>query len=253
MNESGKTGDSYPISAGNRVAVPGFSGSAIVVRSDAVVVVDKPHGWLTIPGRRKDDDPRPVLVRHLTERTGAKVWIVHRLDREVSGLVVFARTSEAHRLLCGWFERHDVVKRYEALTAGTPPEKAGEQTWEGWLIPGRKRVHEVREPGRGRWSRTVATYRGKVASGAAGLLRWDLCPETGRSHQLRCQASERGFPIAGDALYGSTVAYRPDAIALRAVALEFPDATDEELDRLGIPRTIEVPGLSSAVARSAYS
>lgn len=211
----------------------------IVHESDAVLVVDKPHGWLTIPGRQGEADPRPVLVRELAASAGGKLWIVHRLDREVSGLVLFAKSAEAHRTLCGWFERHAVVKRYEAWTQGSPPAEA-ETVWEGWLIQGRRRTHETREPGKGKWARTVAQFEGAGTHAGARLLRFALRPETGRTHQLRCQAAARGFPIAGDALYGSTVAWLPDAIALRAVRLEFPEASQATLFRLGIPREIAV-------------
>jgi tRNA pseudouridine32 synthase/23S rRNA pseudouridine746 synthase len=213
---------------------------AIIHESDAVLAVDKPHGWLTIPGRQGEADPRPVLVRELASRAGGKLWIVHRLDREVSGLVLFAKTAEAHRTLCGWFERHEVRKRYEAWTQGTPPTE-GETVWEGWLIQGRRRTHETREPGKGKWARTIARFEGTGIHAGARLLRFALLPETGRTHQLRCQAASRGFPIAGDVLYGSTVAWLPDAIALRAVRLEFPRATDQVLVRLDLPRALVIP------------
>ncbi len=213
---------------------------AIVHESDAVLVVDKPPGWLTIPGRQGDADPRPVLVRELGARTGGKLWIVHRLDREVSGLVLFARSAEAHRTLCRWFERHEVVKRYEAWTEGAPPAEP-ETAWEGWLIQGRRRTHESREAGKGKWARTIARFEGTELHAGVRLLRFALRPETGRTHQLRCQAANRGFPIAGDVLYGSTVFWAPDAIALRAVSVEFPSASEENLVRLGLPRTVVLP------------
>lgn len=220
------------------MTVPG-----IVHVSDAVIAVDKPHGWLTIPGRHGAGDPRPVLTRFLDERYGSKIWIVHRLDREVSGLVLFARTADAHRLLCGWFERHEVVKRYLAWTEGSPPA-IPEAVWEGWLIQGKRRVREAGEPGKGKRARTVARFAGSVTHGGEVLLRWDLLPETGRTHQLRCQAAARGFPIAGDALYGSSVPFEPDAIALRAVGLEFPEATPDQRAALGLPPAMRIEGLS---------
>ena len=217
---------------------------AIVHESDAVVAVDKPHGWLTIPGRRGEDDPRPVLVRYLSDRYGSRIWIVHRLDREVSGILLFARDPHAHRLLCGWFERHEVTKRYEAWTEGAPPAAPdSEIVWEGWLIQGKRRVHESGGPGKGKWGRTAARPSGRVMHGGAGLLRWELSPQTGRSHQLRCQAAARGFPIAGDTLYGSRIAFRPDAIALRAVGLEFGAASPADLGTLGLPAALRVEGL----------
>jgi tRNA pseudouridine32 synthase/23S rRNA pseudouridine746 synthase len=217
----------------------------VVHESEGVVAVDKPHGWLTIPGRHAESDPRPVLARRLADRMGGKLWIVHRLDREVSGLLLFARNPDVHRLLSGWFERHEVVKRYEAWTEGEFPDAAESGgSWEGWLIRGRRRVHEASEPARGKWVRTQAHCRGRVMHEGAKLLRWELLPETGRTHQLRCQCSARGFPIAGDGLYGSHVSFRPDAIALRAVSLEFHRLPPSSREEVGLPLSLRVEGLS---------
>lgn len=213
----------------------------VVAESPAAIAVDKPAGWLTIPGRRGEEDPRPVLVHAVGERTGEKVFIVHRLDREVSGIVLFAKTAEAHRTLSVLFESREVSKRYEAWTEGEPPSFGpAPQTWEGWLIRGKRRVHEAPSAGKGKWSRTVATFLGTVDRGDRTLLRWELRPETGRPHQLRVQAAARGFPIAGDALYGSAFPFRPYEIALRAVAIESKRFARESL---GLPERIEVAGL----------
>ncbi len=213
----------------------------VVAESASAIAVDKPAGWLTIPGRRGDEDPRPVLVHAVGERTGGKVFIVHRLDREVSGVVLFAKTAEAHRTLSVLFESREVSKRYEAWTEGEPPAVGvAPQTWEGWLIRGKRRVHEAASEGKGKWSRTVATFLGTVVREGRILLRWQLRPETGRPHQLRVQAAARGFPIAGDALYGSNAPFRPDEIALRAVAIESKRFARESL---GLPERIEVAGL----------
>ncbi len=209
----------------------------VLLSSDHVVVADKPAGMLTIPGRQGPADPRHCLVREVARRFPGKIWIVHRLDREVSGLVVLARSAEAHRLLCGMFERRGIVKRYEAWTEGEPPAGPGlEAAWEGLLVRGKRRVWES---DRGKPSRTVARCLGTIAWRSLDLLRWEMRPETGRPHQIRCQAASRGFPVAGDRLYGSTIGFLPDAIALRAVGLEFRDALDADLRRLGLPRAIE--------------
>ena len=78
------------------------------------LVVDKPAGWLTVPGRNAEETP---VLGHVLEKTkGMVLWPCHRLDREVSGLVLFAKKPEAHRLANGWFENHKIQKIYEAWT-----------------------------------------------------------------------------------------------------------------------------------------
>jgi len=217
----------------------------IVMLGDRVVIADKPSGMLTIPGREGAADPRPCLTRELSALVPGKLWIVHRLDREVSGLVIFARDAEAHRLLNGWFEHRLVEKEYEAWTEGDRARAASARgRWEGHLIRGRRRVHEGE---RGKLSVTDATYAGTVMRDGATRLRWTLIPRTGRPHQLRCQASARGFAILGDALYGASAPYLPDAIALREVRIAFPGADRVVLRELELPSDLRVDGLSAAV------
>ncbi|HMN69804.1 MAG TPA: pseudouridine synthase, partial [Bdellovibrionales bacterium] len=69
----------------------------IVFENENLIAVDKPHGWLTTPARSADD-PRPCLGRELQAAVGSQVYPVHRLDFEVGGLVLFARTAQAHRV-----------------------------------------------------------------------------------------------------------------------------------------------------------
>lgn len=217
----------------------------IVTLGERVVAVDKPHGMLTIPGRLGSGDPRPCLIHELSRTVPGKLWIVHRLDREVAGLVLFARDADAHRTLGGWFERRAVRKSYEAWTEGDPGRASLVQgTWQGRLIRGRRRVHEG---DRGRDSVTEARCTGSWMHCGEPVVTWELSPRTGRPHQLRCQAASRGFPILGDALYGATRPFAPQAIALRATRLAFPGATREELDRLGLPEDLQVEPLSALV------
>jgi tRNA pseudouridine32 synthase/23S rRNA pseudouridine746 synthase len=210
------------------------SAPSIVWASEHVVAADKPSGMLTIPGRHGARDDRPCLVHAVARLFPGKLWIVHRLDRETSGLVLFARTADAHRILCAAFENRAVAKTYEAWTEGTPPEPIeAPLVWESNIRRGKRRAYEHPQ---GKWSRTVARCRGVGRHGELRLLSWTLEPWTGRPHQLRVQASARGWPIAGDRLYGSHVDLGPDRIALRAVALDLPG-----LDELGLPARLELP------------
>ena len=213
---------------------------SIVWESAHVVAVDKPSGMLTIPGRHGSRDERPCLVHAVARRFPGKLWIVHRLDRETSGLVLFARSAEAHRILCSAFEGRTVGKTYEAWTEGPPPDPIDRAlVWESRLLRGKRRAHE--HP-RGKWSRTTARCTGTVLCRELRLVTWRLEPATGRPHQLRVQAAARGWPIAGDRLYGSRVDLGPDRIALRAVSLDLPGLTG-----LGLPARIELAHLDLAL------
>ena len=89
-----------------------------VLYQDAhLLAVDKPAGRLVIPGRGRDE---PSLVQELSQAHG-RLWVVHRLDRGTSGVVVFARTAQAHRALNLAFDRGEPSKRYLAMVSGTPP------------------------------------------------------------------------------------------------------------------------------------
>ena len=178
------------------------------------VAIDKPAGMLTVPSRLGVDDPRPCAGRELERELGLRLWPVHRLDLEVSGLVLFAKDPEAHRAASAWFEGRDVHKRYQALTergAGAPP--AGEVTWRSRLLRGKKRAYESPH---GKSAETRARCLGRQGD----WLSWELEPLTGRPHQLRVHLAAHGFVIAGDELYGATHPFAGGGIGLRAVSLE---------------------------------
>jgi RluA family pseudouridine synthase len=163
---------------------------AILHEDAALVVVEKPIGLPVIPGRY---DPT-CLVDILSKARGEKLWVVHRIDQETSGIVLFARTAESHRFLSMAFEHHKMRKRYLALVDGAPNPKSGEIR--GALHQfgsGRMGV----DP-RGKTSLTMYRTLGK----ADGLTLVEGEPRTGRRHQLRVHFHSLGTPIAGDGLYG---------------------------------------------------
>ncbi len=207
----------------------------IVFDNQHVVAVDKPADMLTVPGRFGDADPRPVLGRLLEIQLGVRLWPVHRLDREVSGLVVFAKTADAHRIACGLFEGHEIKKVYEAFTemGKAPPAPMQNICWESRIVRGKKRSFEAPHG-------QQAITRARVLRQKGDRLHWELQPETGRPHQLRVHLANAGFPIVGDALYGSRLPFEAPGIALRAVALSVKD--DAGRTALGLPPELRVAG-----------
>ena len=166
----------------------------------AVLAVDKPAGRLVIPGRVAGE---PCLRAELTALHGP-LWVVHRLDRGTSGVLLFARSAAAHRALNLAFERGEAEKTYLALVAGLPAE-------DDWrcvvpLAPGRKGKVRPAHPGEpaGKAAatafRVVRRFQARAGQPAAALL--EARPETGRTHQIRVHLRCAGHPLLVDPDYG---------------------------------------------------
>jgi tRNA pseudouridine32 synthase / 23S rRNA pseudouridine746 synthase len=204
----------------------------IVFENPSFLAVDKPHGWLTTPAREASD-ARTVLGLELQKERGTQIYPVHRLDFEVSGLVLFALNREAHMVAQSWFENSLVKKTYQAWS-----KKAGgfPRDWEDWhsrLVRGKRRSFEAAH---GKDSIT----RARVVEERNEFLRWELMPATGRPHQLRFEMAKHGFAILGDTLYGGEPGKDKNRIALRAVAIDFSGCGE----RMGLPEKISVEDLS---------
>lgn len=134
--------------------------------------------------------------------------IPHRLDRPVSGIIVFARNTKSARKLAEQFQQHQVVKHYWAIVEGHVHEQQG--TWEDWIrkVPDQARA-EATTADAPSARKAVTSYRVLAATEQETLL--ELQPQTGRMHQLRLQAALRGHPIRGDSLYGSAQTFGPPA------------------------------------------
>ncbi len=211
-----------------------------------LVIVDKPAGWLSVPSRIGAADRRRCVGTTLQTQLGCRLWPTHRLDEEVTGLLLFAKDARAHAVLNAAFAERQVKKTYLAATSGPPPVDAGlleTRRWTSLLMRGKKRayVHPA-----GSEAITLATL---LAMDEAGL-HWRLQPLTGRAHQLRVELARRGCPIHGDALYGSQHPYG-NGIALRAIALDF--TTSAAAQALGLPEIIEVEAGELAVGESVGS
>ncbi|MGE0762689.1 MAG: RluA family pseudouridine synthase [Bdellovibrionales bacterium] len=203
----------------------------MVWQNENWLAVDKPADWLTVPSRQGTDDMRPCLGRELERRLGLRLWPVHRLDFEVSGLVLFALSAEAHRRANRWFEDHLVVKTYGALSLGpVAAQFMQENEWKCKLVRGKRRAFVAEH---GQPSLTMAQCLGPDGD----FWRWKLQPKTGRSHQLRVEMYRHGYSILGDELYGGQVWDQP-GIALRAENLNFAAVANEQ--RLQLPAQLSL-------------
>lgn len=178
---------------------------ALIYENPELLVVNKPSGLHSVPGR--GPDKQDCAIAQL-QAIHPEALTVHRLDRDTSGLLVFARGKAVHRRLSMDFAARKVDKRYIALVQGRLEAPAGE-----WgeidlpLIvdwpnrPLHKVCHETGKPSQSRWR-----VLGHESLDGAPVTRVELEPLTGRTHQLRVHLLALGHPIVGDSLYGA-----PDA------------------------------------------
>jgi tRNA pseudouridine32 synthase/23S rRNA pseudouridine746 synthase len=213
---------------------------SILKQNSYLVWVEKPAGVLSVPSRMGKADARPVLGLILEKQLGKTVFPLHRLDFEVSGLMLFALEAEAHRYFSKIWEKHLVQKVYQATTWGENREWIVGQTgvWTSKLERGKRRAYEAD------WGKESITYFEVLKitpvktpdQGGFFEILWRLEPKTGRSHQLRYELAKHGHPILGDTLYGSRSPKDQDwsqknAIALRSVDISFKNSNDEELKK----------------------
>jgi tRNA pseudouridine32 synthase/23S rRNA pseudouridine746 synthase/23S rRNA pseudouridine1911/1915/1917 synthase len=212
----------------------------VILHEDGdILVVEKPHGLLTVATERRTTG---TLYSKLTEyvrkgnaKSRNRIFIVHRLDRDASGVLVFAKTIEAKTALQGGWE--EARKQYLAVVHGHMSDQSG--VIASHLIETKAQlVHSTRDTQQGKLSRTA--YRVLQESGGRSLLEIDLL--TGRKHQIRVHLSELGRPIVGDRKYGGKndgekrLALHAKSLAFDHPAtrqrLEFHTETPEYFERL---------------------
>ena len=203
----------------------------ILFDNDDVIVIDKPPGLATVAAG--GEAPDACVHRQLEVQVGARLWAVHRLDRETSGVLAFARHAAEHRRLNILFESRLVRKVYVALTAGIPSPADGRI--ETRLHDARKGKTRPAGPGEA-GVEAVTDYHvaetWTTEALAAALV--ELRPRTGRRHQLRVHLRSTGAPILGDRVYGRAACGGPWALvpcprlALHARSLTWPSAIPDE-------------------------
>ena len=196
-------------------------GFTILYEQGPVLVVQKPSGLLTqAPPGIDSLETRVKQFLKTRENKPGNVYlaIIHRLDRPVSGAIAFCKHVRAARKLSQQFEDRMVRKTYWALVEGSVADEAG--TWTDYLrkVPGEARS-EIVDRAHPDGQLAILHYRVLRRDGAFTWLEIEL--ETGRTHQIRLQASAHGHPILGDALYGSQTPFGPltDDERARAIAL----------------------------------
>ncbi len=215
------------------VILPGL----ILFEDEHLLVVNKPPGWNTHAPAPFSGEGLYDWLKHREQRW-SRLAIIHRLDKETSGVLVFGKTPEANRSLTAQFTERGVHKKYLLLTDRAVREKrftatstivrAGEKYLSRPLLPGGER----------------AETRFTVASLQNGQTLVEAEPVTGRTHQIRVHAAEHGFPILGDTLYGGTGAGR---VHLHATELALKHPVTNELLTFCVPCDWRADGRHGAI------
>jgi RluA family pseudouridine synthase len=199
----------------------------IIYLDEQIIIINKPAGLSVLPDGWEPD--APYLVKMLEEKY-EKLWIVHRLDKVTSGVMVFARTAEAHRELNRQFEWREVEKVYHAIVDGNP-------FWEQKVCKMLLRTNV------GHKHRTAVDHkRGKPAETHFKVLKREQAralleahPLTGRTHQIRAHLTALGYPLLGDILYGARETDLIARPALHALSLAFTHPQSGERVNYTVP------------------
>ena len=176
----------------------------IFYEDESLLVIDKPAGLVVHPAPGHAGGTLVnALLHHCRDLSGIggvlRPGIVHRLDKETSGLLIVAKSDAAHQGLAGQFKRREVKKTYQALVYGDPKAEDGRiEAAVGRHPTDRKRMSTQSRRGRS----AVSLWRVRERYGCAALLEVDI--ETGRTHQIRVHMAELGYPVIGDQVYGGT-------------------------------------------------
>lgn len=189
----------------------------IIFENSELVAINKPSGLLTIPDRH--DEALPSLQKLLAERYG-QIFTVHRLDRDTSGIIVFAKDAAMHKYLSQLFESHTITKKYQGIVLGQPTHESGTIDAPIAEHPVQKGSMVVHRKGKA----AITDYTVLEKLGQFSLMQFQI--HTGRTHQIRVHAKHIGHPIACDPLYGDG---KP--ILLSAIKRKYKLSKDELEER----------------------
>lgn len=208
----------------------------VLYEDESVIVACKPDGLLTQGDRTGDPSLFSQVQQHLqrsAEEGGRRpfVGLVHRLDRPVWGVVVFAKSSRAAASLSKQFREGRVRKIYHAVVEGLPEELEG--TLANWLLRREGKSSRVYDKPVTDGQEVRLEYRVIGANPQRGLL--EIEPHTGRKHQIRAQLAHLGHPIIGDRRYGAKDLLPGGRLALMAKELEFEHPDSEKILHVKAP------------------
>ena len=208
----------------------------VLYEDNHIIIINKAAGEIVQGDKTGDKSLCDTMKAYIKEKYAKPgnvfIGLPHRLDRPVSGIVVFAKTSKALERLNRMFSEGSVKKIYWALTKGIP--KPAEAELESWILRNEKMNKSFSYPKEVKGSKhAVLHYRLVAASQNYNLIEVEL--KTGRHHQIRCQLSSIGCPIKGDLKYGAQRSNPDGSISLHARYIEFVHPVSKELIAVTAP------------------
>lgn len=198
----------------------------ILYQDDDMLMVNKPAGILVIPDRFNSD--LPSLNRLLESKLGQRIWVVHRLDRDTSGVMCFAKNEETHRYLSQLFEAHDVGKFYAGIVMGRVIPEEGRI--EAPIIEHPTQKGKMTTARKGKAS--ITDYKVVEQWALHSLVQFQI--HTGRTHQIRVHMQSIGHPIVCDELYGDGKPFLLSAIKKKFKLSEKEETERPLMSRLGL-------------------
>ena len=208
----------------------------VLYEDNHIIVINKAAGEIVQGDKTGDESLCETMKAYIKEKYAKPgnvfIGLPHRLDRPVSGIVVFAKTSKALERLNRMFSEGSVKKIYWALTKGTP--NPAEAELESWILRNEKMNKSFSYPKEVKGAkRAILHYRLAAASQNYNLIEVEL--KTGRHHQIRCQLSSIGCPIKGDLKYGAQRSNPDGSISLHARYIEFIHPVSKQLIAITAP------------------
>lgn len=208
----------------------------ILHEDNHIIIINKRAGEIVQGDKTGDASLCDTLKQYLKEKYNKPgnvfVGLPHRLDRPVSGIVIFAKTSKALERLNEMFREGRVDKRYWAITRELPEEPEKELTH--WIVRNEKMNKSFAYPKEVKNSKKATLrYKVKASSRTYNLIEVELL--TGRHHQIRCQLSAIGCPIKGDLKYGAKRSNPDGSISLHARSVEFIHPVSKENIKITAP------------------
>lgn len=192
----------------------------IIFEDNDIIVAVKPSGILS----QQDNTGKESMISLLSEHTGSEVFPIHRLDRDVAGIMVFAKTKQSAAVLSKMVAEHSLIKEYIALIHGTPSQMHGEMRDLLFKDSTRNKSFVVKKPRKG-VKEAILEY--SVISACDDYSTVLIKLHTGRTHQIRVQFASRKMPLVGDRKYGAQDEFKNIGLWSYRLTFNHPKSTEK--------------------------